>query len=207
MATNPRIYVASLADYNAGHLHGTWIDANQDADAIRDEIATMLRGSPHPNVMVACPELGLSFECPRKSDNTPCDTCKGTGKVPSAEEYAIHDYEGFGKVKISEYETIDTVAELAKLIEEHDGAFEVAYANFSRLDEAKDAVTNKYEGAWDSLEDYAENFLEDTGQLREIPENLRAYFDFEKFARDLKLGGDVWTGRDSSGQLHVFHNA
>jgi hypothetical protein len=25
--TTPRIYVASLADYNAGRLHGSWLDA------------------------------------------------------------------------------------------------------------------------------------------------------------------------------------
>jgi len=31
----PRIYVACLAAYNAGKLHGEWIDADQDAEAIR----------------------------------------------------------------------------------------------------------------------------------------------------------------------------
>ncbi|UGV28528.1 antirestriction protein ArdA [Rhodopseudomonas boonkerdii] len=46
-ATNiPRIYVACLAAYNNGHLHGAWIDADQDADQIRDEISAMLARSP-----------------------------------------------------------------------------------------------------------------------------------------------------------------
>lgn len=45
-ATKPRIYVACLSAYNSGRLHGRWIDANQDADAIRDEIAAMLAASP-----------------------------------------------------------------------------------------------------------------------------------------------------------------
>ena len=31
--SNPRIYVACLAAYNNGYLHGVWIDADQDADA------------------------------------------------------------------------------------------------------------------------------------------------------------------------------
>ncbi|HET6538119.1 MAG TPA: antirestriction protein ArdA [Sphingopyxis sp.] len=44
--SNPRIYVACLAAYNNGHLHGAWIDADQDADEIRDEIAAMLARSP-----------------------------------------------------------------------------------------------------------------------------------------------------------------
>ena len=44
--SNPRIYVACLAAYNNGYLHGAWIDADQDADQIRDEIAAMLARSP-----------------------------------------------------------------------------------------------------------------------------------------------------------------
>ena len=63
----PRIYVACLAAYNNGELHGAWIDADQDADAIREEIAVILTTSPEPN----------------------------------AEEWAIHDYEGFGDHKLA----------------------------------------------------------------------------------------------------------
>ena len=47
--TGPRIYVASLADYNAGRLNGIWIDAAQDADAIQTEVSAMLKASPEPN--------------------------------------------------------------------------------------------------------------------------------------------------------------
>ena len=46
--TGPRIYVASLADYNAGRLHGKWIDADQDADAIQTEVNAMLAESKEP---------------------------------------------------------------------------------------------------------------------------------------------------------------
>ncbi|MCX5644494.1 MAG: antirestriction protein ArdA [Phycisphaerae bacterium] len=44
----PRTYVASLADYNAGHLHGRWIDADQPAETIREQIAQMLAESKEP---------------------------------------------------------------------------------------------------------------------------------------------------------------
>ncbi|MHB0713240.1 antirestriction protein ArdA [Roseomonas mucosa] len=43
--TSPRIYVACLAAYNNGYLHGAWIDADQDAGEIRSEIAAMLSRS------------------------------------------------------------------------------------------------------------------------------------------------------------------
>lgn len=39
--------------------------------------------------------------------------------------------------------------------------------------------------------EYTEQFIEDTGMLNDMPENLRFYFDTEAFARDLVLGGDI----------------
>lgn len=42
----PRIYVASLSDYNNGVLHGEWIDADQDADELHRAAAAMLARSP-----------------------------------------------------------------------------------------------------------------------------------------------------------------
>lgn len=38
----PRIYVASLADYNDGRLVGAWLDANQEPDELEDDVQTML---------------------------------------------------------------------------------------------------------------------------------------------------------------------
>ncbi len=40
-----KIYVACLASYNDGILHGAWIDANQDVGNIHDEIRAMLQAS------------------------------------------------------------------------------------------------------------------------------------------------------------------
>ena len=44
----PRIYVACLAAYNNGCLHGRWIDATTP-DEIRREVSAMLRASPEPD--------------------------------------------------------------------------------------------------------------------------------------------------------------
>ena len=43
----PRIYVACLAAYNNGCLHGRWIDATTP-DEIRREVSAMLAASPEP---------------------------------------------------------------------------------------------------------------------------------------------------------------
>src|SRR5436305_12663954 len=80
----PRVYVASLADYNAGRLHGAWLDGNQEPGELKRQIAAMLARSPEPG----------------------------------AEEWAIHDYDGFGAARLDEYESLETIARLAAGIAE-----------------------------------------------------------------------------------------
>ncbi|SHL85426.1 Antirestriction protein [Nitrosospira sp. Nsp11] len=46
MSSEIRIYVADLAAYNAGYLHGVWIDACDDVSDIWKQIKTMLTASP-----------------------------------------------------------------------------------------------------------------------------------------------------------------
>lgn len=45
----PQIYVACLAAYNKGYLHGAWINARQDIDSLYAEIKAMLKSSPVPH--------------------------------------------------------------------------------------------------------------------------------------------------------------
>lgn len=207
--TTLRIYVACLASYNNGTLYGRHIDAAQDADAIKEEIAELLRGSKYPNVQVDCPMCG-GAGCFNDDKDAPCLDCKETGKVPSAEEYAIHDHEGFEGIKIGENESIEKVATLATLIEEHGEAFVAFYNNGSVDcdDDAKawgEAFQEAYLGTHCSVEDYAESLADDVGLLSEMPENLRCYFDFERYARDMVLGGDIWVTDGGDGVL-VFSN-
>lgn len=46
---NPQIYVACLAAYNSGYLHGQWIDATLGEDYIRETIQAILATSPIPH--------------------------------------------------------------------------------------------------------------------------------------------------------------
>lgn len=45
-----------------------------------------------------------------------------------------------------------------------------------------------YMGRYDSEQAYAEQYIDDTGMLSEMPENLQCYFDIEHFASDLFMG-------------------
>ena len=207
--TDPRIYVACLASYNAGCLHGAWIDCEgKDADDIQTEVNAMLRASPWPNVTVSCLDCGKHADCADarasgidmterpgqrwqtnfwadgKGNCIKCETCNGSGEVPSAEEWAIHDHEGFGDL-IGEYTSFTDVAKHAALIAEHGEAW-IAYCDHVGEDYATESdFQDAYNGQWNSEKAFAENLVDDLGMLRGIPETLQYYFDYDAFARDL----------------------
>lgn len=171
----PRIYVACLAAYNNGILHGRWIDANQSVADIHAEIAAILKASPER----------------------------------FAEEWAVHDYEGFGEIYLSEWPEIGRVAEIARLIESHGDAFAVWYqtqdgSSFD-IDQLEEKFLEQWNGEHDSERAFVEDFLESTGQLSSIPEWARNYFDFESYARDLRVSGDYSFIRHGV-QVYVFSN-
>lgn len=175
LTTTPRIYVACLASYNNGILHGRWIDADQDAGDIHAEIAAMLNVSPEP----------------------------------SAEEWAVHDYEGFGQISLTEWPDIERVSAMAQLIVEHGDAFTIWYQSqdgdsFDTSD-LEEKFLEQWQGAHDSETAFAEELLESGGQLSEYPAWIRNYFDFEAYARDLRLNGDFSFVRHQ-GQVHVYSN-
>ena len=174
---HPKIYVASLSDYNEGRLHGVWIDAAQDADAIHGEITAMLAAS----------------------------------RSLSAEEWAIHDFEDFGSVRLSEWESMETVSQLGLGIAEHGAAFahwaEIVgtndHAELQRFEES-------YLGRWDSLEAYAQQVFDDLGleqQLDDVvPTGLRPYvrIDYEMFGRD--VASELHVVQDEA-QVHIFQTS
>jgi antirestriction protein len=161
-----KIYVACLAAYNNGILHGCWIDAEQEADEIRLGITAMLKAAP----------------------------------IAGAEEYAIHDYEGFEGASLSEHQSIESVAELAAFIAEHDELGGKLVEYFGDLDAARDAIEDHYAGQYQSVADFAQELTE---QSTEIPENLQYYIDWERMARDLEIN-DVLSIETGFECVHIF---
>jgi antirestriction protein len=66
-------------------------------------------------------------------------------------------------------------------------------------------ILEAFDGKHDSKTAWAEAFLDDTGMLRALPEWARRYFDYEAYARDAELGGDMVFVRHQ-GDLWAFHN-
>ncbi len=168
MNSEIRIYVADLAAYNNGKLHGVWIDATQDVSDIWEQVKTMLDKSPEPD----------------------------------AEEWAIHDYEGFEGASISEYESFESVHERAIFIEEHGEIGSELLSHFGdSIEDATKAIEENYNGCYRSIADYAEDLTEQTS---EIPKHLEFYIDYERMGRDMELSGDVFTIETGFEEVHVF---
>lgn len=215
--TTPRIYVASLSDYNAGHLHGVWIDLDgKDADEVQEKVAEMLRGSRHPNVSISCPvctwkrEVSEHLKPDLGFSEGACVECQETGMIPSAEEWAIHDHEGFGRIDVGESDSFERLVQLAGLLYEHGEAFEAWYEMLDGsgylVDEMGEKFLEAYAGEYRSPEDWAEWHLEESGELSEVPESLRNYIDFEAYATTARLNGDVYFHEAGYGCTYVFWN-
>jgi antirestriction protein len=172
----PQIWVASLADYNNGTLHGAWLNAARDETELQADIATMLAASP---------------------------LTAATGEP--AEEWAIFDYDGFGRLGIDEHESLSWVSRVAKGIAEHGPAF-AAYAAVVEEEDLLDGFEEAYLGHYDDLHTYIEQLINDLGYDRILDENLpatvRPYvkIDITATAHDLlrdlhalpAAGGGVW---------------
>jgi len=122
--------------------------------------------------------------------------------MAEAEEWAIHDYEGFAGIRISEHEGIERVAELAGFIAEHGTLGAELYNHFgSDLEEAREAITDRYLGQYSRLADYMEEVTE---QSITVPQQLAYYIDYEAMARDAEMSGDLFTIETAHDVVHVF---
>ncbi len=168
--SEPRIYVACLAAYNSGILHGIWIEASDDLEDIKEQVRTMLSQSP----------------------------------IEDAEEWAIHDYEGFEGYRLSEYEGLDSAQKIACFIAEHEEIGGALLSHFcGDLEEARKAIEENYCGRYTSVADYAQELTEES---TEIPQNLSFYIDYERMGRDMEMSGDIYTVETAHDEVHIFWN-
>lgn len=176
------IYVASLTDYNNGILHGEHIDIHSGVDVadVMEQIQEMLNASP---------------------------TAKRYAEA-IAEEWAVHDYEGLPSGLVGSYGCCD----LEKLVayvhayEEHGEPFAAMYDYYqpNSVEEAVQQFESTYAGEAESEEEYAWEYCESAGILDSMPEQLRFYFDMERYARDMFMN-DV-NGIYHNGTMYVFYN-
>lgn len=185
-----RIYVACLASYNNGRLHGRWIDCDgKDADELQEEVNAILRSSPYPNV-----------------------TVEHEGReVPSAEEFAIHDHEGFPRNSVEEYTPLSDIAEMVEALETLEDhqlvGFRFLLANDSTTTVAE-AVEKADDVQWseESPKDAVATFYDETGQTDGLPEWVQNHVDWESLARDWEASGSLTTFDDpNKGRVTILN--
>lgn len=120
--------------------------------------------------------------------------------IPQAEEWAIHDHEGFEGAYVAQYDSLKRITDLADFIEEHGKLGGELIGYYGDLDSARDALEDHYAGEYRSLADFAEELTE---QSTSIPENLRFYIDYERMGRDLEIS-DLVVIRLGFEQVHIF---
>ncbi len=175
----PAIYVADLAAYNAGHLHGEWIklDETTTPDELHEQVDAILA------------------EGTRRY-------CRETLSVH--EEFAIHDYECFGPISIGEYDSLETVLSHVERMGEEPAKY-FAYIDAVGTHYANQYDPDTVEGPYDSEDDYAYQWLDaaigtddvvEWAREKGMPEALTygLKFDPEAFLYALKCNSAISFG-------------
>lgn len=162
------IYVANLGLYNEGELVGSWIQLPVDDE----EIERILK------------EIGIN---------------------DGYEEWFIADFEKYiSDIEVSEYSNIYELNELVRPIadivetEEELDILNAIIDITGDLDSALIKLRAQDYAIYDnciSMEDVAEQVVEETGLLHGIPAFLANFFDYEAFGRYLEYDNYVYIGK------------
>jgi antirestriction protein len=128
------------------------------------------------------------------------DACRELHKTESDLELMFQDWENIPEQYIGECWLSPDVWDWIAL-DDDEREILAAYVDVSGDEGASfPEAMDRYHGQWDSWSDFVDSYVDDTGMLAELPENLRYYFDFERFGRDLAFD---FTVTDDG---HVFSN-
>lgn len=120
------------------------------------------------------------------------------------EEWFITDYEtDVNGLKVGEYDNLEELNDLAEAIEEDpEKAEALIYWGYDTAEKIRDNLDNVIytctpEGA--ESEEFAVGYYyaEEVGCL-EIPENLKGYFDYEAYGRDIMINGQFYTAENGN---------
>ncbi|MCF8785263.1 antirestriction protein ArdA [Rhodococcus ruber] len=172
----PRIWVGSLADYNAGRLHGDWIDAAVDPSTLQAAVERILASSVEPDA----DEWGI-FDYDEFGD------------------YQVGEYDPLDQVAAVARGIAEHGSAFATWAEIHDG-------NPDMLAQFDDCFLGTYDSVsvW-AREVLDGSGIEETLD-REVPADLRAYvqFDYDEFAHSLQLSGDIHVENAPDGKVWLF---
>lgn len=116
-------------------------------------------------------------------------------------EFMFQDFEGFPRAYYNESSVPVELFSWIDLDDDDKQLLEV-YSDNVDSDGDLDAARDAFMGKADTRAAFAEQWLEETGGLSGVPDNLKSYFDYDAFARDLDNHG--WSFVRHDGELWVF---
>ena len=153
---HPAVYVGTYHKYNCGSLFGMWLDLTTFA----------------------------SYE-------DFCEVCRFLHRDEADPELMFQDMENFPDEWYNESgldkDTFDLILQYADLDDDERRAFDAYIENkgSGRDAEVFDDFRDKYVGEFDSEVEFAEHIADECGMLDKVPESIKQYFNYERFARDL----------------------
>lgn len=156
---NERVHYWALNFYNNGQLVGKWFELDT------------LTGDEHQA------EIGEWLQELTEQSGVLC------------EEYIVGDAEGIPSKYVGEYAIGGGAFVHLEKRGESSLSNDLFDAIVNELEIDPEDVEDCYLGSWDSLEDYAYDRVEDQVVLDALPQDLRGYFDYEAYARDLEING------------------
>jgi antirestriction protein len=121
--------------------------------------------------------------------------------IAGAKEFVIHDFEGFGSLRLGKCESIESVHAKAIFIVRHHELGAELLVYHGDIESAQDAIENHYHGEHESQIEFAIQLF-DSCHMDSIPEPIQCYIDYAAFKRDIFLG-DFYS-IEVGGKTHVF---
>jgi antirestriction protein len=172
----PMIWVASLADYVNGRLHGAWIDPAVDDDELHSSVQAMLQRSSEPNAEEHAIFDFEGFNPWQPGEYTPLELVAkvARGIRDHGTPYAVWT--------------------------------DLVSGDLEQLDQFTDAYFGHYESPEAWAEEMATDLGLEADLDKAIPATWRPYVrvDYEGLARDCRLSGDVTFEERPDGSVDVF---
>lgn len=174
---SPAIYVASLADYNNGRLHGRWIDAAREPDEIDADITAILASSREP----AAEEWAIH-------------------DYEQFGAWKVNEYDSVEQIS----QIAKGIAEHGFAYAAWADVFDGEEASFD-IDGFRESYLGHFESLTDYVQQMADD-LGYEAELDKLPEQLRSYtrIDYAAMARDMEHSGAIAAVPDPSGGLWIF---
>jgi antirestriction protein len=179
ITTTPRVWIGCLAAYNAGDLHGKWVEAS-DLDDLEQCRAEVIRSSP-------------TWKRGERAEEHAVMDYDGFGDLAAT---------------LGEWPEFKTLAAVAQGIEEYGAAF-IAYIETCEPTlnaDIADGFDDAYRGKWNSERDYAEDEICELGLagVERIPESLLPYLDMEMVVREIFRHGTLRSREGPVVGVYVF---